>query len=243
VGAVWTVSPERVFLEAHAARSVRVPTWVELFGHRGGIDGNRSVQPEEIVAVDAAVSYRTGQGGFSGRVAAFYAETDEKIIFIQNSQRTSKAINAGQTVTQGVELEGKALLPGGGSLEGNLTLQRAEDTGVADPIYQDKKLPFLPDTEAWARVMLPVAAWSPWLEVAYLGDNFRDRANTELNQAPSRTLLNLGLSHRWHPRWLGPAGVLALTAEVVNLTDNAVYDVEGFPLPGRSWHLAARVRI
>ena len=30
-------------------------------------------------------------------------------------------------------------------------------------------------------------------------------------------------------------------AEVVNLTDNDVYDIEGFPLPGRSWHFALKV--
>ena len=242
LGAVWAIHPDRFFLESHAARTVRIPTWVELFGHRGGIDGNRDLQPEDITSVDAAVSYRSGQGGFSGRVAAFLAETDNKIIFTQNSQRTSKAINAGRTRTRGIELEIRAMAPGRFSLTGNLTVQRAEDSGLDYSIYEGKKLPFLPDTEAGVRVKRPVAKWIPWLEVAYLGSNYRDRANTELNKAPERTLLNLGLAREWNPRWLGPAGVVSVSAEVVNLTDNTVYDVEGFPLPGRSWHLAARVR-
>ena len=34
---------------------------------------------------------------------------------------------------------------------------------------------------------------------------------------------------------------LTALAEVVNLTDNDVYDIEGFPLPGRSWHCALKV--
>jgi len=242
LGAVWTISPDRFYLESHAARTVRVPTWVELFGHRGGIDGNRGLQPEEITSIDAAFSLRTGQGGFSGRVAAFFAETEEKIVFIQNSQRTSKAINAGRTVARGIELELKAVLPGEFFMAGNLTLQRAEDRGGKDPTYVGNKLPFLPDTEARVRLNRTVAKWKPWLEVAHLGTNYRDRANTELNKAPARTLLNLGLSRDWNTPWLGPAGVVSIVAEVVNLTDNAVYDVEGFPLPGRSWHLAARVR-
>jgi len=242
LGAVWAIHPDRFFLESHAARTVRIPTWVELFGHRGGIDGNRDLQPEDITSVDAAVSYRSGQGGFSGRVAAFLAETDNKIIFTQNSQRTSKAINAGRTSTRGIELEIRAMAPGRFSLTGNLTVQRAEDSGLDYSIYEGKKLPFLPDTEASLRVKRPVAKWTPWLEVAYMGSNYRDRANTELNKAPERTLLNLGLTREWNPRWLGPAGVVSVSAEVVNLTDNTVYDVEGFPLPGRSWHLAARVR-
>jgi len=242
LGAVWTIHPERFFLESHAARTVRVPTWVELFGHRGGIDGNRDLRPEEIISVDAALSYRSCQGGFSGRVAAFFAETDDKIIFIQNSQRTSKAKNAGRTSARGIELELRSLLPGRFSLTGNLTLQRAEDMGGDNPIYEGNKLPFLPDTEASVRIKRPLAKWTPWLEVAYMGPNYRDRANTELNKAPERTLLNLGLARDWNPRWLGPAGVMSIVAEAVNLTDNTVYDVEGFPLPGRSWHLAARVR-
>ncbi len=242
LGAVWAIHPERLYLESHATRTVRIPTWVELFGHRGGIDGNRDLQPEEITSVDVAVSYRSGQGGFSGRVAAFLAETDDKVVFIQNSQRTSKAINAGRTSTRGIELELRAMLPGRFSLAGNLTLQNAEDMGGENPIYEGNKLPFLPDIEAGARIKRPVKKWTPWLEVAYMGPNYRDRANTELNKAPERILLNLGLTREWHPRWLGTAGVVSVSAEVVNLTDNTVYGVEGFPLPGRSWRLAVRLR-
>jgi len=242
LGVVWAIHPERFFLESHAARSVRIPTWVELFGHRGGINGNRDLQPEEITSADAALSYRSDQGGFSCRVAAFLAETDDKIIFIQYNQATSRAKNIGQTSTKGIEVELRALFPGRLSLTGNLTLQRAEDGGTDIPFFEGNKLPFLPDTEASVRAKRPVGKWTPWLEVAYMGPNYRDRANTELNKAPERTLLNLGLAREWNPRWLGPAGVLSVSAEVVNLTDNAVYDVEGFPLPGRSWHLAFRVR-
>jgi hypothetical protein len=36
--------------------------------------------------------------------------------------------------------------------------------------------------------------------------------------------------------------LLTTTAEVVNLTDNTVYDVEGFPLPGRSFRLSLLAR-
>ena len=43
-GLVWKIKPERLFLEAHASWTERNPTWVELFGHRGGISGNRDLQ-------------------------------------------------------------------------------------------------------------------------------------------------------------------------------------------------------
>ena len=95
--------------------------------------------------------------------------------------------------------------------------------------------------EAHGRLDWTSGAWRPWIEVAWMGSNYRDRYNTELNEAPSRTLLNLGVSHRWAPSWLGGDGALTALCEVVNLTDNDVYDIEGYPLPGRSWHFAVKV--
>ncbi len=243
LGLVWAVVPEKLFLESHAARTVRQPSWVELFGHRGGIDGNQDLTPEDMASADVAFSYRSGRGLFSGRVACFYAETDDKIIFIQNSQRTSRAINAGRTRTRGVEGEVTARLPVKMTLTGNITIQDAEDLGGLDTTYQGNKLPFLPDVEMQANLKWRPTHWTLWAEVAHMGANYRDRSNTELNKAPARTLLNLGVARDWRAPWLGSAGVVSAIAEVVNLTDNAVYDVEGFPLPGRSWHLAVRVRI
>jgi len=243
LGVVWAVVDERLFLESHAARTVRQPTWVELFGYRGGIDGNRELLPEDIDSVDLAVSFRSGQGGFSGRVAGFFAETDDKIIFVQNSQRTSRATNAGRTRTRGMEVEIAAVLPWRMELTGNLTYQDAENLGAKNPVYAGKKLPFLPDLETAARLQGSPGPWTCWVEAAYMSSNYRDRANTELNKAPSRTLWNVGASYATSPGWLGPAGVLSLTAEIVNLTNNSVYDVEGFPLPGRSGQVAVRVRI
>ncbi len=242
LGVVWTMVRDRLFLESHLARTVRQPTWVELFGHQGGVHGNRNLLPETISSADAAFSYRSGTGGWSGRIAGFYAETDDKIIFVQHSPQSSQAENAGHTRARGIELELAAILPGDFSLTGNFTWQRAEDLGGLQSIYAGNRLPFLPDTEAQVRLGRPMAGWRPWFEAAYMGANYRDRANTELNKAPARTVLNIGLARDWRPRWLGSAGALSLSAEIVNVTDNAVYDVEGFPLPGRSWRAAIRLR-
>ncbi len=240
LGLVWTVVPDGVYVEAHGARTVRVPTWIELFGHRGGVDGNRELLPEEITSADVAVNLRANDV-VSGRVAAFYAATDDKIIFVQNSQRTSKADNFGRTVARGLEMELAVRLTESVGLSGNVTAQKVEDRGE-DPTYRGNSLPFLPDLESHARLNVSKGQWRPWLEVAHMSANYRDRSNTELDKAPARTLVNLGVGRDWYPDWLGSAGVFSLLGEVINLTDNAVYDVEGFPLPGRSWHLALRIR-
>ncbi len=239
LGIVWTAVPDGAYLEAHAAQTVRVPTWIELFGHRGGVDGNRELMPEKLTSADVALSLR--DGSFSGRIAAFYAATDDKIIFVQNSQRTSKAINFGHIVARGLEWEMVLRLSESLELSGNLTAQNVENRGD-DPAYRGKKLPFLPALESHGRLSARWGDWRPRIEVTHMGTNYRDRANTELDKAPARTLVNLGVGRQWFPDWLGTAGVLSLQAEVINLTGNDIYDVEGFPLPGRSWHLALRIR-
>ena len=61
--------------------------------------------------------------------------------------------------------------------------------------------------------------------------------------ADDRVRLDLGLDVTWRPRWLGEAGSLAVNAAVLNLTDNDVYDIEGYPLPGRSWRAGVALEI
>ena len=241
LGMLWSVVAARLFLEAHHARTVRVPTWTELFGYLGYIQGNRELQPEEVVSTDLALTWRPGSGWITLRGAVFLAETEQTILYIQNSQTTNMAVNLGRSRTRGVEIETSALLPAKVLLAGNLTVQSARDRGP-DPAYYDKELPYLPAIEAWLRSSREFGSWQPFVELSWEGANYRDRANTELNKAPAREILNVGLTGTWYPRWLGPAGTLAVTGEIINVTDNSVYDVEGYPLPGRTWNLAVRVR-
>ena len=236
LGALWEIRPNSFFLQAHLAESVRVPTWIELFGHRGGIDGNRELAPEEIAAADLAVMWRAGAG--YGRLALFRARTRNAIVFVQNSPGTSKARNIGRTRTWGLEWEtgwqaGRHL-----QVSANLTWQDAEDQGI-ETAYQGLDLPFLSEISAWCRLGRRSGAVRPWAEVQYEGPRFRDRSNTLLDRAPERSLVNAGLVCDVPDGWL-PGPAVSLSAEVRNLTDSSVYDIEQFPLPGRSWHLSLR---
>jgi len=220
-------------VEAHAARTVREPTWVELFGHRGGVVGNRELLPETVRTADVGLSVRAPGGAVSGRVAGFVSRTGRTIVFEVNSQRTSTARNIGATRTRGLEAEVRAALPADLDLRGNLTWQHARDAG-GDPAYDGKALPYLPDVEAFLRLIHAGPVWRPWLETRFQSANYLDRANTELNMAHDRLRLDLGLEAVWHPA--GPGGAaLTVSAAVLNLTDEDTYDIEGYPLPGRSW--------
>lgn len=236
LGVVCEAVTGRVFLEAHAARASREPTWSELFGVRGLLDGNRALKPETITSYDAALVCRPG-GGFEGRLALFDAATDDKIIFQQNSQRTSKAVNVGSTRTRGLECELAVHARNGDRLAGNLTWQDARDRSGL-PAWDGKRLPFLPPLEARLYGATVIAGCEAWLEWTHQSGNPRDRADTELDRAPARTRLSAGCSRRLPAPWLRAGATMRVSATVENLADNDVYDVEGFPLPGRTWRLA-----
>ncbi len=229
VAAIWEARPARLFLEAHASRALRAPTWVELFGHRGGVDGNRALRPEKITAYDAGVRWGARGGGRWTRLALFSTVTDRAVVWVQNSQRTSQARNIGLTRADGVEWEAGGGAEGGARWFANATWQDARDRGV-DPAYRGRQLPFLPAIETSLGGAVPAGAWEAGIEVAHESGSFRDRYNTPGDRAPARTLLSLSLARTWRS---GPGRALTVTTEIVNVTDNTVYDVEGFPLPGR----------
>jgi outer membrane receptor protein involved in Fe transport len=235
---VWDALPRRLALQAHAARMRRLPTWVELFGHRGGIAGNRELTPETITSADLAASWRLPVARLRLRAALFWNQTTQAILFQQVGPRTSRAANFGATRARGLELEMAHETAGGLSAAGSLTWQDARDRGD-DPAYRGKRLPFLPQVEAHLRLEDTAGGWRPRLELSLLGDNYRDRYNVERERAPARTVIDVGLARVWR---LGDRSVLTLTAEVVNLTDDDVYDVEGYPLPGRCYRLSLHVR-
>lgn len=241
LGAVCEVLAGRLFVEAHVARARREPSWVELFGVRGGIDGNRNLKPESIASHDIAVTWRPQDGHFDLRLAAFDATTGDKIIYWQNTALTSQAINIGKARTRGLEWEMAAYSRGRWRVAGNLTWQDARDrSGLS--YWDGKPLPYLPALEARLHVALAAGAWEPWAELTHQSENSRDRTDTELARAPERTRLNLGVGRTLPSTWLGSGVSLHVSAAVENVTDEDVYDVEGYPLPGRTWRLAVAVR-
>ena len=240
LGVVWAVSDQKAFLETHLGRSVREPTWVELFGHRGGIVGNRELLPERIKSADLGLSVHRLAAVATVRAAVFYAETDAAVVFRPNSAQTSQARNIGGSITRGLELEVSATLPENVDLRGNLTWQRARDAGD-DPSLAGNRLPYLPDLETGLSLRRQTESWSLQLNSIWQSSHDRDQANSASNRAPGRMILDLGVAHHWYPDLLGPGACLTVELQALNVTDNDVYDVEGYPLPGRHWRLAVRL--
>ena len=232
----WHLEPGRWLLEANWSRAEREPTWVELFGHRGGVAGNRELEPEALETVDLSLRY-VGGGGIIARAAVFETRAEDTIIWRRNSQMTNMAINAGASRTRGLELE----LLGSASRRlrwwGNLTWQRARDRGLENG---GKALPYLPDLQLAAGLSLRTGGWESGLRISHEAASFRDRYNSPEDEIPARTLYGCSLSRDLSGVPAFPASTLKL--EIMNLTDDDVYDIEGFPLPGRSYRVSLALR-
>jgi iron complex outermembrane recepter protein len=232
LGMSWEIWPANLLLESHWTRTLREPTWVELFGHRGGITGNRDLKPETLRSRDLVLRW-IGSRAVLARLALFETRAEDAIVWRRNSQLTSTAVNAGETRTRGVELE--LFSRGAGALRwwANLTWQHARDRGLQ---YSGNRLPYLSDLEAALGAALTRGRWEAGLRMMHESASYRDRYNTPQDEVPSRTVWNLSMGV--NPGPLAGFSRSNLTVEIVNLTDDRIYDVEGFPLPGRSLQLA-----
>ncbi len=228
LGMGWQVIPDRLMIQAHWFESVRQPTWIELFGQPGGLAGNRELIPEEIRGRDLGVHW-TPAPGTALRVTAFRHDTEKTIIYTWAGFGISRPANIGRSRNHGVEVEGY-LQRGAVDLAANVTWQEPRDAGGLDPTYEGKALPYLSDWDAFVDLRWRLGAWRPGATLFYQSENYRTRYNRDVDRAPARTLLNLSLAFAWRRS--------TITGEVLNVTDNNVYDVEGYPLPGRSVRVA-----
>lgn len=223
-------------LKANRTWTSRLPTFFELFGSNGVQDANPELTPEEGWQADAGVQGETyGLGGihFVVELAAFRNRTEEKIALIQNSQRTTKSVNLDESEVEGIEARVEVdriplPLEADMGLRVTATLQDARDRGPS-PLYNGKELPHVPPAKADLQLELGRGSWRAIYGMSHEDATYRDRYNTEEHRTPARTLHDLLLARAlFRDR-------ITVKLEVANLTDARVVDVEGYPLPGRSW--------
>ena len=227
----------------HAAGgyAIRPPDFLELFGDRGAVQGRADLLPERSLWADAGV--RVLGEVSTLEVAAFAQDTTDRIVFVQNSDRTLVPINSDPSLAAGVELGVETTA--WDRVDARLAATWTETWVHAGP-YTGKRLPRIPRLAGILDLGLrPTDTIRLGLDLDLVTGNTWDQAN--LFWAPTRALA--GASVRYTPG--GP--LPAITLAVRNLTDTLaqagpanpldpdgpramrpITDFAGYPLPGRT---------
>jgi outer membrane receptor protein involved in Fe transport len=218
-----------VMVKGNIGRYQRLPTFLELFGNLGTVTGSDDLEPETGVNRDLGVVLNLGRRGWLTRlfVEAVYLDNEATnlILFFPNSQQTTKPVNIGAARIRGWEFSIAAGLGTGLRISANYTRLDTEDTSDI-PYYQGNELAGRPRDDAALAASYRTRWWGATWETHYIGANFLDRAN--MQEIPARVI------HNAIAQAFTPVSGLSISVEVRNLTDDRVYDVSGFPLPGRS---------
>ncbi len=222
---------ETAALRTNFSRSYRLPSFSELFGDRGSLTGNPTLNPEQALNWDIGGAFFLKPVRME--VSYFLNHADNLIQLLQTSQSTAQARNLSSGRIQGVEAFVGLSLLNHLDLSGNYTFQWAKDTSGL-PGLNGKFLPGRPRHEASARAALFNRWGRIFADLTFIDDNYLDTQN--VLRADSRLLMGAGFSVNFLKRF-------TTTLEAKNLMNDRVSDIIGFPLPGRSYYGKLEVKI
>jgi len=214
------------------ARAARTPTFEELFGRAGSIDGDPALRPERAENWDAGLAWAgvlAGPPRLAGSVvwAHFESHAEDLVIFERAFQRVHPR-NISRARIRGEELSVEAGR-GGLTASASFTWQSAVDLSPF-PFRYGTQLALRPARQAFGRLAWRGRRVQLGASLQYLGGNYLNPGNR--TPVESRTIAgaSIGVSP------FGPAFILTLEGK--NLGDNRIVDVGGYPLPGRSLFLS-----
>lgn len=223
-------------LSASLAREARLPTVTELFGDRGFLLGDARLRPEAGLTgeIGAVARGRAGPVDGAAELRAYAQRVDDLVRYVRTAQFQLTPENVGRARLLGVEAAVRGRAGRHLALTAALTALSTHDEA------EDRELPLRPRLEAYARPELrlgpfgPVDAVAVFADVTHVGASFTDRRNQVVLGA--RTVLGAGASFE------ALAGRIAVIASAQDLLDARPRDLVGFPLPGRRFGVAVRVR-
>jgi len=255
LGVRYRLSGDTV-LRANGGRYLRPPDMAELFGDRGSMLGNPDLKPERGWQWDVGARHRLELGdrlSVRADVGHFWSATEDRIVWIQNSQRTMIPQNFGRTWVQGVESSlVVGLAPGFGS-DSAISYTRSRNLDSASSVA-NKQLPGVPTWSIWQEL-----SWASERDVLRLASDLSHTDGsywdaTNWYRSAPRTLLGGSLQCQPGARWprleVGVSNILDTQVEVVDANPlqpaqsarvvQPLTDFAGHPLPGRTWTVGLR---
>jgi len=224
----WHLLPQ-LCVKGNWGRYHRIPTFLELFGNLGSVTGNPGLEPERGVNRDIGIILRADrflvlENPFL-ELVYIDNEVENLILFFPNSQYTSTPVNIGSASIRGIEATCSGSIGRILGLSGSYALLDGRDTGPI-PYYNGNRLAGRPVHLASGRIDLTRAHWKAGYELHYIGSNYLDQAN--MTEVPARAIHNAMIEVSSHG--------ISVSFEARNLGDDRISDVNGFPLPGRSFY-------
>lgn len=237
LGFRWHAAPYMT-IKGNWGRYYRLPTFLELFGNLGSVTGSPDLEPERGMNRDIGLILSAKKLWILRQlfVEAVYLHNDVEnlILFFPNSQYTSRPENIGSASIRGCEILTSCTIGGLISLSGSYSYLDGRDTSPI-PYYHGNRLVGRPVHASTFEIAWTGKRWTAAYELHYIGSNYLDQAN--MKEVPSREIhgLSLHLGTLWHR--------FSLTLEGRNLGGNQLSDVNGFPLPGRSFYSTLNVQM
>jgi len=245
-GFVLGISPTTTF-KGSVGRYLRPPDFAELFGDRGGVIGNGQLRPERGLNSDLGLRQTIeGPVELVAELAWFRSESKDKIVFVQNSQKTMRPINLSKGIVQGIEMALVLDTLDVFSSRTSFTYSKSKNLSGASA-YTGKQLPGIPTWDVWQQTGLRwKSAASVGHSVSFTAGEYWDRTNWF--RAAPRTLHGIfarvrpikgGPDFECEVRNLANSMVEIVPRDPLNPKDKAVIlqgidNFHGYPLPGRT---------
>lgn len=226
-GARWSLH-RTLFLKGNLGHFERVPTLFELFGDRGAVVGNTQLVPEAGTNRDIGLVWSEPVAGRRVGVSWFVNDSFELILPVQISPVAVKYQNLARADIEGIELEADSGRLG--VFSARVALTRLWTTDRSGRSYAEgHPLPGRPGLVADAAVFAHLGPWVAGVEFAAMDENFAQTGGRA--PIPGRSLFGASLERRLGEGWVA-------LARVDNLGDEEVFDLYGYPLPGRQLSLS-----
>lgn len=184
-----------------------------------------TLRPEKAEGYEAAIGWRSADGRIEGRATVYHLGIEDQITyFFDTTTFDSYYINIAETATDGVELEGRALLAGGFDLSLAYAWTDAQDETTGARLLR------VPEHSGSATLGWTGDRLSGALTVRAEGD--QDDSGG-VREGFVTTNVNAAYELTDH---------VTLTARVENLADEHYQQVRGYGEPGRSGYVGIRLR-
>lgn len=234
----------RISLKANISRETRIANFTELFGERGSVLGNTSLEPEQSTSWDVGPIFLWATKYFHSKTVFtyFHKSIVDMILFIPNSQFTLKPENVDSANIRGMEIQEKLTFLDHWQWKTAYTYQKAINTSRA-PSLNGKYLALRPLHELNSGISYRNKKFKIGGQATYIGASYKDRSNEYLNYEPGRWLYNSYFTYYFIDTKSEQKNTdffkqVYLTIDIKNIQNKRAYDIVGYPLAGRSGYLS-----